>query len=401
MENGTKLLWLTGPMQGRELRLPQGDLSMGSSGDIMVPLAGRELLNIRVDEKGVFVRDTVKVWANGSLANIEEALPMGEPLEICGVGLVLGKTEQALEWQKLPAHVKTSQSRWRKMVLLAMTLISIVLMVFTLMLPAKTQRVFDAQLWLQHQLNVPALHQVEGNWSSDGVVALTGYCDNSTAITKLKEGLRLHSIRFTNTAVCTDTLISNVDSVLSANGYQNINVLPSRRMGEVRISGAIQSGEKWDKVTRELEQVQGLKHWQVANDIGGYVHKFIEALRDKGLLQGLMVERRQDSIMVTGQFQDDVRSRIRQVSNELVASTGQSIDVRFENIPVRDNLSRYLSGQIVSFGGNSSHPFVELSNGTRLKLNSKLDSGYVVSYIDLKGLDLDRDGELIHIPFIL
>ncbi|NRF16150.1 type III secretion system inner membrane ring subunit SctD [Vibrio coralliilyticus] len=401
MENSTKLLWLTGPMQGRELRLPQGDLSMGPSGDIMVPLAERELLNIRVDEKGVFVRDTVKVWANGSLANTEEALPMGEPIEICGVGLVLGKADQALEWQKLPAHVKTSQSRWRKMVLLAMTLITIVLMAFTLMLPAKTQPVFDPQLWLQHQLNVPALHQVEGNWSPDGVVTLTGYCDNSTAMAKLKEGLKLHSIRFTNSAVCTDTLISNVESVLSANGYQNINVLPSRRMGEFRISGAIQSGEKWDKVTRELEQVQGLKHWQVANDIGGYVQKFIEALRGKGLLEGLMVERRQDSIMVTGQFQDDVRSQIRQVSSELMANTGQSIDVRFENIPVRDNLSRYLSGQIVSFGGNSSHPFVELSNGTRLKLNSKLDSGYVVSHIDLKGLDLSRDGELIHIPFIL
>ncbi|CAM2878859.1 type III secretion system inner membrane ring subunit SctD [Vibrio neptunius] len=401
MENSTKLLWLTGPMQGRELKLPQGELSMGPSGDIMVPLAERERLNIRVEDKSVFVTDTVQVWANGSLINTQEALPMGVPIEICGVGLVLGQADQALEWQKLPRHAQTKHSRTTKVVLLALTLFTAALMALTLMLPEKATPVFDPQLWLQNQLSVPALHQVNANWGVDGVVTMTGYCGNSTAMAKLKEGLKQHSIRFTNKAVCTDTLIGNVESVLSANGYQNINVMPSRRMGVVRISGAIQSGEKWDKVTRELEQVQGLKHWQVANDIGGYVQKFIEALREKGLLDGLMVERRQDSIMVTGHFQNKVRSQIRQVGTQLMAHTGQNIDIRFENIPVRDNLSRYLSGQIVSFGGNSSHPFVELSNGTRLILNSKLDSGYVVSHIDLKGLDLSRDGELIHIPFIL
>ncbi|MDN3611052.1 type III secretion system inner membrane ring subunit SctD [Vibrio ostreicida] len=254
---------------------------------------------------------------------------------------------------------------------------------------------------MNSQLTVPSMNQVKANWGSDGVLTLSGYCGNSIAMSKLKEGLKQYSIRFNAKVVCSDDLVSNVTSVLNANGYQNVQVLPTRRMGEVRISGAIQSGEKWDKVSRELEEIQGLKHWQVANDMGGYVIKFIQSLRDKGLLDGLMVERRQDSIMVTGPISTSVRFEIRQVGKALMANTGQNIDVRFENIPIRDNLSRYLSGHIVSYGGNSSNPFVELSNGTRLKMNSKLSSGYVVSHIDLKGLDLSRDGELIHIPFIL
>lgn len=274
-------------------------------------------------------------------------------------------------------------------------------MLCVLMLPAKVEPVFNPRLWLQSQLNVPALHQVDASWGSDGIVTLTGYCDNSTSMAKLKEGLKQHSIRFNAKTTCTDKLVGSVESVLSANGYQNVHVSPTRRMGEVRISGAIQSSEQWDKVTTELEQIHRLKHWQVANDIGGYVQKFIDALREHKLLNDVMVERRQESILVTGQINDDVRGQIYQVNKNLMASTGQVVDVRFENIPIRDNLTRYLSGQIVSFGGNTSQPFVELNNGSRLTMNSKLENGYVVSHIDLKGLDLSRDGEVIHIPFIL
>ena len=401
MEPSIKLLWLTGPMQGRELKLPLGRLSIGPSGDIMIPLVEHEVININVDDKGVVVKDDINIWVKGKLVNSSEPLPMGQPIEMCGIGLILGNCDQQLEWQKLPIRSSNLSKSWSNIALLGTSLFALVLMAFVLMLPAKSQPIFNPQLWLQSQLNVPALHQVDASWGQDGVVTLTGYCDNSTSMAKLKEGLKQHSIRFNAQAICTDKLVGNVESVLTANGYQDVHVMPTRRMGEVRISGAIQSGEQWDKVTTELEQIQGLKHWQVANDLGGYVHKLINVLRQNGLLKGLMVERRQENIMITGQISNETRSQIRQVNKDLISSTGQMVDVRFENIPVRDNLTRYLSGQIVSFGGNATHPFVELSNGTRLQMNSKLESGYIVSHIDLKGLDLSRDGEVIHIPFIL
>ncbi|GLT18673.1 EscD/YscD/HrpQ family type III secretion system inner membrane ring protein [Vibrio zhanjiangensis] len=401
MEPNIKLLWLTGPMQGRELKLPSGDLSMGPSGDIMVPLGQREAINISVDEQGVVVKDSIDVWVNGIKAKISEYLPLGQPIELSGVGFILGYCDQQLAWQKLPPRLTRTQSRLSHLILLGTTLFALATMILVLMLPAKREPVFNPQLWLQSELNIPALHQVNASWGADGIVTLTGYCDNSTSMAKLKEGLKLHSIRFNAKAVCTDKLVGNVESVLNANGYQNVHVAPTRRMGEVRISGAIQSGEQWDKVTTELAQIQGLKHWQVANDMGGYVQKFVAALRENNLLDGVMVERRQESILVTGQVNDVMRAKIKQVNKNLMSNTGQMVDLRFENIPVRDNLSRYLSGQIVSFGGNTSHPFVELSNGTRLQMNSKLESGYVVSHIDLKGLDLSRDGEVIHVPFIL
>lgn len=65
MEASIKLLWLTGPMQGRELKLPSGELSMGPSGDIMVPIEQREVINISVDEKGVMVKSNLDVWVSG------------------------------------------------------------------------------------------------------------------------------------------------------------------------------------------------------------------------------------------------------------------------------------------------------------------------------------------------
>lgn len=401
MDMNTKLLWITGPMQGRELRLPQGELSMGPCGDVMVPLSERESIQISVTEEGVFIRDSIPVWCNGVAANTQEPLPFGQAIEVSGVGFILGSLDQSLVWQRLPEHVKAKASGGRRLFLSFITLMTVVLMSFVVMLPKNIEPTFNPHMWLQSQLNVPSLNQVKASWNEDGVVSLSGYCDNSLVMSKLKEGLKLHGIRFNTSAVCTDELISNVEAVLSANGYQDVHVSPSRIMGEVRISGAIQSGQQWEKVSRELDQIHGLKHWQVTNDIGGFVQKLISALRDKGLLDGLMIERRQDSIVVTGQIRDLVRSQIRQVTKQLLSNTGQNVDLRFENIPLRDSISRYLSGEIMSFGGNQSHPFVELSSGKRLTLNSKLDNGYMVTHIDFKGLDLTRDGQLIHIPFIL
>lgn len=401
MEPSIKLLWLTGPMQGRELKLPSGELSMGPSGDIIVPISQCEEVNICVDEKGMLVKDSIDVWVNGKKANTLEYLPLGQLIELSGVGFILGNCEQKLIWQNLPPRLTKTSGQLSDIILFGTTLFSLAAMLLVLMLPVKREPVFNPQSWLKSKLKISELQQVNARWGPNDIVILTGYCDNSTSMAKLKEGLKRNSIRFNDKTVCTDKLVGNVKSVLSANGYQNVHVVPTRFMGEVRISGAIQSGKQWDKATIDLEQIQGLKHWQVANDFGGYVQKFISALREHNLLDGVMVERRQESILVTGQIDEDVRSQIGQINEDIMLSTDQIVDVRFENISIRDNLSRYLSGHIVSFGGNASHPFVELSNGSRLQMNSKLESGYVVSHIDLKGLDLSRAGEVIHVPFIL
>lgn len=72
----------------------------------------------------------------------------------------------------------------------------------------------------------------------------------------------------------------------------------------------------------------------------------------------------------------------------------------FQNIPVHDELTNMLSSSVVSYGGNTQSPFIELVNGTRLSVGSKLANGFVIDYMNVHGLDLSRGGELVHLPLI-
>ena len=224
MDMNTKLLWLTGPMQGRELKLPQGEPSMGPCGDVMVPLSERESIQISVTEEGVFIRDSIPVWCNGVAANTQEPLPFGQAIEVSGVGFILGSLDQSLVWQRLPEHVKAKASGGRRLFLSFITLMTVVLMSFVVMLPKNIEPTLIPTCGCR--VVVPSLNQVKASWNKDGVVSLSGYCDNSLVMSKLKEGLKLHGIRFNTSAVCTDELISNVEAVLSANGYQDVHVSP-------------------------------------------------------------------------------------------------------------------------------------------------------------------------------
>lgn len=52
MSSGYKLLWLNGPLQGRELSLPLGNLSIGPDGDVLATLEHVEQVDLLIDEAG-------------------------------------------------------------------------------------------------------------------------------------------------------------------------------------------------------------------------------------------------------------------------------------------------------------------------------------------------------------
>ncbi|HGJ5876277.1 MAG TPA: type III secretion system inner membrane ring subunit SctD [Arsenophonus sp.] len=399
MASNYKLLWLNGPMQGRELFLPEGDLTMGIDGDIIAPLAGHTSLSLTVLSQGITLNQPMTVLVEGGIHIGPMIIPLNQVIVLAGIGFMIGRADETLQWRPLPKAKLAGKTKWRLLLWLGFSLSIGLVSLFLLLLPPVSTNQFEPHIWLELQLLAPELTQIQTQWDSNGVLTLSGYCNNFIALSRLESELNFHGIRFRDKTICIDQLVANVRSVLVANGYLQAKVTNGKEAGDIIISGAIQSGKQWDKVTQQLAQLNGLRHWQVSNAVGGFSQQLIDALRSKGLLNGLMVEVRQDCIIITGLSDADKEQKINQVVASLSTSSEQHMNVRIENIPVRENLSDYLPGQVVSYGGNREAPFVELSNGVRLKYNSQLNNGYVVSHIDFNGLDLNRDGNSVHIPF--
>lgn len=386
-------------MQGRELFLPEGDLTMGIEGDIIAPLTGHSSLSLTVQPQGITLNQPMTVLVEGGEQTGPMTIPLNQVIVLAGIGFMVGRADESLQWRPLPEAKLADKTKWSLLLWSGFSLFILLASLFVLLLPPSTSTLFDPHIWLKQQLLAPELGQIQSQWDNNGGLTLSGYCKNFIALTRLENELKLRGIRFRDKTICIDQLVANVQSILVANGYLQARVTTGKAAGDILISGAIQSGKQWDNVTQQLGQLNGLRHWQVINAVGGFSQQLINTLRSEGLLSGLMVESRQDSIIITGLSDQNKEQKIQQLVDSLAASTGQHRDVRIENIPVRENLSDYLPAQVVSYGGNSKAPFVELSNGIRLKYNSQLDNGYVVSYIDFTGLDLNRDGNSVHIPF--
>ncbi|WP_119712120.1 hypothetical protein [Arsenophonus endosymbiont of Aleurodicus floccissimus] len=67
MASDYKLLWLNGPMQRRELFLPEGDLTMGIDGDIIALLAGHSSLSLTVQPQGITLNQPMTVLVEGGM----------------------------------------------------------------------------------------------------------------------------------------------------------------------------------------------------------------------------------------------------------------------------------------------------------------------------------------------
>lgn len=400
MSSGYKLLWLNGPLQGRELCLPYGGLSLGPEGDVLASLEGVKQVDLVTDESGVRLQLWVPTWIAGRPIEQVQHLPLGQVIELAGVAFLLGRRDDTLQWQAVPAHwqPRAQKSWW----LFAMvSALSLVLLLSLLLAPVKQSVVhMTPPQWLSQQLKTEGLTQVNASWTPDGVVTLSGYCADSQHMMHLLDEVKGQGILFIEQTVCGDQLVHNVADILAQNGFANTVVSLGDAPGSVVMSGAIQSGEHWDKAVSMLNQLPGLVNWQVSNRVDNQLKPLIASLREQDLLEGIMVERIGDAIVMTGKVTEQQQSQVLAIAHRLEQAHPSGLKWVFQNIPVRNALEQVLNAAVVSYGGNAQSPFIELSNGMRLSTGSKLDNGYIVEYMNIHGLDLSRAGELIHLPLI-
>ncbi|AAQ60266.1 type III secretion system inner membrane ring subunit SctD [Chromobacterium violaceum] len=407
MEYLFKLKWLNGPLAGRELELPAGELRLGGDDpDIALALEEGAATVLTVTPEGVTMAPPVPVWVEGLPWDAGQALPLGQAIDLAGQGLVLAEADAALAMLTLPsrrlpevATTKPAARSWR--LAGGIVLICAALATAVLLWPKPVEPpLFDARAWLAREMADPGLSGVKAEWDERGVVRLSGLCASSKAIERLRGRMREQGLNFSDESLDADTLRRQVRQVLELNGYREVEVSAGAKPDQVVIHGAIQANAAWLRASTQLRAISALNGWRVVNDRAELFGRLVDRLSRQRLLDGLSIGVSGQELLISGQLPPE---RARAVAAEAAAfnADGTRLKARFQNIPAAAPAANILPAAIVSVGGNANSIYVELANGMRLQQGGTLPSGYRIYALSHTALTLIQEQRLVSIPLHL
>ena len=161
MPSNFKILWLNGPLKGRQLILPQGSFTVGSDGDVIADLESADILEFNIEDESVTLKTDIEVWVAGERKEQQEALPLSEVIEIDGLLFVLGSAAQDIEEPDLPKR-KRKKKNFSYIALLGISLISTILILLLLIDPAEApQHQMTPKEWVSEQLTLNELDGIK------------------------------------------------------------------------------------------------------------------------------------------------------------------------------------------------------------------------------------------------
>lgn len=396
-----KMRLLNGELNGREIRLPTGDFTLGEQGcDVLLPLQQGEVLTLKIEENNVFMQTAGRVWVNGRVFDSQNALPLNEVVETAGLIMVLGEQDDILSGITIPRRYSGQESLLllSGAVLLLLLLVSMSLFWLSHSKTGSVDQALALQNQLEEQLQQLELKDVKSSWQPDGSVILNGYCLSSAAIRQLQNFLILHGVIYRNQLVCDDHLIVSVSDVLRQYGYPDAEVSEGNQLGRVTIHGTIQAGPQWEKVQEVLTLMPGLKGWTVINHQGEMINLLINKLRAFELLGYLSLAQNKKNIVISGQLSGEQQQKLNVIFTSIQQELPDFPPIVYQNIPASDQSKQLLPAEIVSYGGNQNSEFMELANGLRLQQGTILPNGYKIVFLSAHGLQLMRGNNLVHIP---
>lgn len=402
---------LNGTLQGRELALPHGALTLGLGDvDLQVPLDnGITLVTLVVGEGDVRLQNSVPCWVEGRVFQ-GDCLPTGKIIDLAGLGIVLLAPGEHFTPRHIPERL--APGRWRlsrvqRQIFRIATLSAMILSLSIALYWWQHQETVSEQVdrlgvqqWLAKQHKTPELATLGFEWLNDGTLKIYGECLRQQSLDSVLQILRGKGVFWHLETRCQDRLLDDVRDLLTQNGYQNVELTNGKWPGEVRIRGNIRADARWDLVVHQLSELPGLKSWNViSNDASK--ERWLITLRKAGFLGRVNMERRNDHLIVSGQLSDSEQQRLQQTLQTLLKD--ESLSLIFQNIPPRSaGVDGIFPKPVASIGGNKLNPYLTLTDGRRLQVGAALNQGYEIAGIDpLRGVDVYREGQLLHIALAL
>ncbi|CAI1011181.1 type III secretion system inner membrane ring subunit SctD [Serratia quinivorans] len=393
-----RLQLLNGSMKGSVLSLPEGEVTLGEGdADLLVTFdTGVSRVALRVNQQRVYLQDTVPCWVEGKRWHKRD-LPLGCVIDLAGQMLVLLTTDTHFTPRLLPTR---RQVRGRSVGLWFWLLTGSLLAAVPLALAALSTTASlnnfekqDVQRWLQQ----PDLNGLAAVWQDDGSLRISGQCRQQRYLQPLLARLRRAGVFYRQESVCQDQLLDNVRYLLAQAGYQRLQVSAGETVGEVRITGQLRADERWQRLSKQLERLEGLQQWQVDSRGDEPDIAMLQAIKQAGLLGKISLEPQETRMIISGRLDEQQQQRLSEKLLPLAAGS----QLIFQHMdPVTADVMVFFSSPIVSVGGNVNHPYLALADGRRLQTGTRLAQGAEIVNIDKRnGIDLWQDGRLIHLPF--
>lgn len=411
-----KIRFLDNQLTGREISLRSGSFTLGQDeADLFAnPETVTGNITLAVSNEGVTLAEKCPLWVEGKAQTLDsgDVLPTGVCIDADGIRFCLGAPDADLQQVKCAPRLRHrgAPRRRQKTIFYSMAAITLLAAVLlsgegAIFSNAKAQsstlaRMADIKAQLARMAKDPRLSAVHLEWSDADVLQIKGWCSHENDIKNLMSFLKSNGVNYTLAVISQDGLIENVETVLQQNGYENINIIADDAPGKVIILGQVEQNAQWQNVTQLLTDIPGLKSWQVKAEDDREMNSIIESLRTANLLSLLSVQRIDDRIILSGKLKSKDRKALSVVMRKHMLDFPATEEVIYQNINAGVGALGIFPSPIVSVGGNSQSLYLELESGARLQIGAHLPGGYRIQNIDEEnGIELARQGELLHVPF--
>lgn len=387
-----KIRFLDRLLQGREVWLNEGRLSLGEKGcDICIPLTINGKIVLREQEESLFVdAGKARVRVNGRRFNQNKPLPSSGVLQVAGIAMAFGKSDCDLASYQIPI------SRLRHWWLAGVFLIFIGGMGALSSIGGQPETVNDLPLRVKLLLDKSNIHYVRAQWKEDGSLQLSGYCSSNEQMQKVRATLESWGVMYRDSVICDDLLIREVQDILIKMDYPHAEV-SSEGPGSVLIHDDIWMDQRWRKVQPLLADIPGLLHWKISYSHQSQGNDIIAAIIENGLVGLVNVTPIRCSFVISGVL-DESHQRILQEMLAALKKKDPALSLIYQDIAPSHDGGKYLPAPVAGFVQSRHGDYLLLTNKERLRVGALLPDGGEIVHLSADVVTIKNDDTLINYP---
>ncbi|EAN5732511.1 EscD/YscD/HrpQ family type III secretion system inner membrane ring protein [Salmonella enterica] len=387
-----KIRFLDRLLQGREVWLNEGRLSLGEKGcDICIPLTINGKIVLREQEESLFVdAGKARVRVNGRRFNQNKPLPSSGVLQVAGIAMAFGKSDCDLASYQIPI------SRLRHWWLAGVFLIFIGGMGALSSIGGQPETVNDLPLRVKLLLDKSNIHYVRAQWKEDGSLQLSGYCSSNEQMQKVRATLESWGVMYRDSVICDDLLIREVQDILIKMDYPHAEV-SSEGPGSVLIHDDIRMDQRWRKVQPLLADIPGLLHWKISYSHQSQGNDIIAAIIENGLVGLVNVTPIRCSFVISGVL-DESHQRILQEMLAALKKKDPALSLIYQDIASSHDGGKYLPAPVAGFVQSRHGDYLLLTNKERLRVGALLPDGGEIVHLSADVVTIKNDDTLINYP---
>ncbi|ELJ4824375.1 EscD/YscD/HrpQ family type III secretion system inner membrane ring protein [Salmonella enterica] len=387
-----KIRFLDRLLQGREVWLNEGRLSLGEKGcDICIPLTINGKIVLREQEESLFVdAGKARVRVNGRRFNQNKPLPSSGVLQVAGIAMAFGKSDCDLASYQIPI------SRLRHWWLAGVFLIFIGGMGALSSIGGQPETVNDLPLRVKLLLDKSNIHYVRAQWKEDGSLQLSGYCSSNEQMQKVRATLESWGVMYRDSVICDDLLIREVQDILIKMDYPHAEV-SSEGPGSVLIHDDIRMDQRWRKVQPLLADIPGLLHWKISYSHQSQGNDIIAAIIENGLVGLVNVTPIRCSFVISGVL-DESHQRILQEMLAALKKKDPALSLIYQDIAPSHDGGKYLPAPVAGFVQSRHGDYLLLTNKERLRVGALLPDGGEIVHLSADVVTIKNDVTLINYP---